>query len=248
MRHLEAISSEADALFARAMSARRRRQAEAHALFRRVLGLAEEGGDEAGALVAQTHLALLDGDREAAEAGLARVAQRLPADERTAALGMLVADRWPAEGRECATHLVARSRAFRALCRSLPRPGEVALELGAAHGQATRVLSRGCAFVYAVEKSASMAHRAQGAVQDLHNVRLIVADVEAPGLLRAHAPRADLIFQDIGGSTPVPKVYDIARRYRELYRPRVLVIRSVYLHTFVSGLASIEDQTPPHLV
>ena len=240
MRSAATCSQETGTLFARAMAARRRRASEAQELFARLLHLAEEAGDEATALVAGAHLALLDGDREAAEAGLARVAELLPTDDRTAALGMLVADRWPAEVRDCETHLVARSQAFRAFCRSLPQPGEVALELGAAHGQATRVLSRRCAFVYAVEKSASMAERTRGVIHDLPNVKLIVADVEAPGLIRAQAPRADLIFQDIGGSTPVPKVYDIARRYRELYRPRALVIRSVYLRDFVADLASIE--------
>jgi precorrin-6B methylase 2 len=236
---------ETEALFARAMAARRRRVTEARELFGQLLQLAQEAGDEATALVAQTHLALLDGDREAAETGLARVARALPTDDRTAALGMLVADRWPAEVRDCETHLVAHSKAFRALCRSLPRLGEIALELGAAYGQATRLLARRCASVYAVEKSTSMAERARGATRDLANVKLIVADVEAPGLIRAQAPRADLIFQDIGGSTPVPKVYDIARRYRELYRPRVLVIRSVYLHDFVADLASVEGLRGP---
>jgi precorrin-6B methylase 2 len=236
-----AAQADLEALFARARAARRRRADEARALFEQLLGLAE-GTDEAWETVARAHLALLDDNREAAEAALARVGELLPSDPRTAALGMLVADRWPAELRSCETHLVARSRAFRALCRSLPKPGEVALELGAAYGQATRALARRCARVYAVEKSAAMARRTEGATQDLPNVRLIVADVEEPGLIRAQAPHADLIFQDIGGSTPVPKVYDIARRYRELYCPRVLVIRSVYLHDFVADLASVEGR------
>jgi len=128
------------------------------------------------------------------------------------------------------------------LCRSLPQPDEVALELGAAHGRATRVLARRCAFVYAVEKSPSMAERAREATQDLANVRVIVADAEDLGLVRAHAPQADLICLDLGGSSSVCKIWDVARWYRDLYQPRVLIVRSVYLNDFVADLASFEQR------
>ena len=226
------------ALWAQAMTARRRRRIpEARALLVRLLDAAS---DRPLTLLARAHLAILDGDRESAEETLQRVAEVLPYDTRAAALGMLVAERWPAEPRDCETHLVATARAYRKLCRSAPQLGEIALELGAAQGLATRMIARKCALVYAIEKSAAMAERARETTAGLANVRIVVADVDDPGLVRLHAPRADIVFLDIGGSTPVAKVLDAARWYEELYRPRSLVVRSVYLSNFVAGLASVE--------
>ena len=228
-------------LLASAMTARRRhdwRQARDDLV--RLLEAAREAGAEADALVAEAHLAILGGDRARAERLLTRVAEALPADERTAGLGMLVAGHWPAEPRDCATHLVARARTFRRLCGSLPHRGEVALEFGAAHGLATRVLAQNCTMVYAVEKSPAMAEKALAATAHLPNVQVIVASADDPGLVRAHVPRADVVCLDIGGSTPFAKVMHAAREYRELYQPRVLIMRSVYLNHFVAGLASVE--------
>jgi len=209
----------------------------------------EVAADSSLALAVRAHLAILDGDREAAEELLAQVAAALPSDARTAALGMLMAERWPAEPRPCERHLVATVGAYRRFCRKAPRPGEVSLELGAAQGLATRMIARRSALVHAVEKSAAMAERTRQTTAKLANVRVIVADAEDLGLVRAHAPRADLIFLDVGGSTPVAKVLDLARWYEELYRPRALVIRSVNLNHFVAGLASVEEGSEafPHL-
>ncbi|MBM3475763.1 MAG: hypothetical protein FJX75_21055 [Armatimonadetes bacterium] len=237
------VPDDLSVLWARAMTARRRRRIpESRALLTRLL---EASRDPSFALLARAHVALLDGDRESAEKALAQVAETLPSDTRTAALGMLVAERWPAESRDCETHLVATARAYRKLCRSAPQPGEIALELGAAQGLATRMIARRSALVYAVEKSAAMAERTRETTAGLANVRVIVADVEDLGLVRAHAPRADLIFLDIGGSTPVAKVLDVARWYQELYRPRALMLRSVHLNHFVAGLASVEPTRGP---
>jgi precorrin-6B methylase 2 len=107
------------------------------------------------------------------------------------------------------------------------------------------MIARRSAIVYAVEKSAAMAERARETTAALANARVIVADAEDLGLVRAHVPHADLVFVDIGGSTPAAKVLDVARWYEELYRPRALVVRSTYLNHFVAGLASVEPTRDP---
>jgi precorrin-6B methylase 2 len=102
------------------------------------------------------------------------------------------------------------------------------------------MLAEKCATVYAVEKAPAMAERAREATADLPNVRLIRASADDLALVRAHVPRADVVCLDIGGSTPFAKVLHRAREYRELYQPRVLIVRNVYLNNFVAGLASHE--------
>ena len=240
--------TDVEGLFAAAMSARRRRDwPTARGALSRLLEAAREAASPGEAWLAEGHLAVLDGDRRRAEALLAQVADRLPTDDRTAGLGMLIAEQWPAGPRDCETHLVARAKTYRALCRSLPRPQETALELGAAHGLATRRLGEVCATVYAVEKSPAMAAKAREATAHLPNVRVIVASADDPGFVRAHVPRADVLGVDIGGSTPLVKVMHVARVYRELFQPRVLIIRSVYLNNFVAGLASSEPTYGPSI-
>jgi len=234
-------SAELSAILRDAMAARRRgRWEEARACFERLREAAAAQGAPEELRAADAHLALLDGDRAAAEEAVARLVSMAPSSPAAAALGMLVAERWPAPPRPRETHLVGHSGAFRRLCRKLPQPGEIALELGASHGLATQFLARKCGQVYAVEKSPEMAERARIATAHLPNVRVVPVDAREPGLVRAHVPHADLVFIDIGGSTPARQVLQTAWVHGEMYQPRVMVIRSVNLNAFVASLSSFE--------
>ncbi|MGQ9732230.1 MAG: class I SAM-dependent methyltransferase [Candidatus Zipacnadales bacterium] len=214
---------------------------QAREKFAEALSLARTQGDEVRADLAAAHLALLSNDRESAEVLLVRLAKAIPHAPETAAVAMLVAKRWPPPPRACETHLCASVKRFRELCAALPRPEETVLELGAAQGLATRVLARVSNKVYAVEKSSAMAEKARAATARYPHVTIIVANADDLGIVRAHVPQADVICLDIGGSTPFPKVVHRAREYRELYQPRVLVMRSVYLNNFVAQLTSVES-------
>ncbi len=225
------------------VTARRRREWDrARQRFGRLLDAAEAEGAAEVALAAEAHLALLADDREAAEDAVARLVALAPSSPAAAALGMLMVEQWPPPSRPCETHLVARKGTFRRLCRKLPRPEEIALELGASHGLATQYLGLKCALAYGVEKSPEMAARARAATAHLPDVQIIEVDAREPGLVRAHVPHADLVFLDIGGSTPIRNVLQTARLYGDVYQPRVMVIRSVWLNTFVAGLASFEKE------
>jgi precorrin-6B methylase 2 len=237
-----------DALLKQALDARRREDwTGARQRFGSLLEAAETGNDAEHAAIARGHLGILDGDQNAAEGAVAQLIEIEPESAQLPALGMLMAERWAAAPRQTETHLVARAGTFRKLSGSLPRPGEVALELGAAHGLATQALAERCEWVYAVEKSAAMLEKARRATADLPNVRLFRADAEHPGLVRAHVPRADLVFLDIGGSAPAAQVLHLGHLYRELYQPRALVMRCVYLNNFVAGLASAETTYGPSI-
>lgn len=237
-----------DTLLKQALDARRREDwTGARQGFASLLEAAEAENDAEHAAMARGHLGILDGARTAAEDAVAQLIGIDPESAQLPALGMLMAERWPAAPRQTETHLVARARTFRRLGRSLPHPGEVALELGAAHGLATRALAERCESVYAVEKSAAMLEKARRATADLPNVRLFRADAEQLGLVRAHVLRAGLVFLDIGGSAPAGQVLHVAHLYRELYQPRVLVMRCVYLNNFLAGLASAETTYGPSI-
>lgn len=237
-----------EALLKQALDARRREDwTGAREQFAFLLEAAQSADDAEHATIARAHLSILDGDQTATEEAVAQLIDIQPESAQLSAFGMLMAERWPAAPRQTETHLVARAGTFRKLGRSLPRADEVALELGAAHGLATRALAERCERVYAVEKSAAMLEEARRATADLPNVRLFQADAEQPGIVRAHVLRADLVFLDIGGSAPAAQVLHLAHLYRELYQPRVLVIRCVYLNNFVAGLASSEPTCGPSI-
>jgi len=234
-------SAQLNALLKGAMAARRRGWwDEARERFVRLREAAAARGALEELRAADAHLALLDADRMAAEEAVARLVAIAPSSPAAAALGMLIAEQWPAPPRPRETHLVGHSGAFRRLCRKLPQRDEIALELGASHGVATQFLARKCAEVYAVEKSAEMAQRVRIATAHLPNVRVVEVDAREPGLVRAHVPHADLVFIDIGGSTPVRQVMQTAWVHGEMYQPRVMVIRSVNLNAFVASLSSFE--------
>jgi precorrin-6B methylase 2 len=229
------------ALLQQAVMARRRGRLDAaREQFGRVRDAAAARAEPGARSVAEAYLALIDDDRSATEAAVARLVEVEPTSPTVAALGMLMAERWPPSPRPRETHLVSRKGAFRRMCRKLPQAGEVALELGASHGIATGFLALKCARVYAVEKSPEMADLAREATAHSPNVTVIVADTEEPGLVRAYVPRADLVFIDIGGSTPLRVVIHAAWVYGNLYQPRAMVIRSVNLNAFVASLASFE--------
>ncbi|HJN14601.1 MAG TPA: hypothetical protein QGH10_03880 [Armatimonadota bacterium] len=229
-----------------AQRARRQGRAdEERAQLTAVLEAAVDASMASEKLAATAHLAVLDGDHEAALTATGELIKIDPAHAYAPGIGMAVAEAWPAPPRACETHLCARAMRFREFCQELPRDGEIAVELGAAHGLATKFLARKCGMVYGIEKSPQMAEVARNYCQYMPNVRVLAISSDSPGAVLVHAPRADLVFVDIGGSTPVKKVMHAARMYRELYQPRVLVIRCVYLSNFVAGLASSEPAYGP---
>ncbi len=235
-------------LLKHALDARRREDwADARAQFVRLGKAAEVASDAEHTAIAEAHVAILDDERQAAQNAIDGLIAVQPESSQLPALGMLMAERWPACLRQTETHLVGRASRFRELGRTLPHPDEVALELGAAHGLATRALAERCQRVYGVEKSAAMLQEARRATAGLSNVRLIRADAGEPGIVRAHVPEADVVFLDIGGSAPAAHVLHLAHVYRQLYQPRVLVMRCVYLSNFVAGLASSEPTYGPSI-
>ena len=201
-RHCAMLPELQDLLTLGVNARRRHRPDEARATFLHFREAAREADAAAEVAAADAHLALLADDRPAAEQAVARLVALEPCSPAAAALGMLMAEQWPAPERPRETHLVGRSAAFRRFCRKLPGPEEIALELGASHGLATRMLARHARHVYAVEKSPEMARRARTITDALPNVTLIEVDAREPGLVRAHVPAADLIFVDIGARRP----------------------------------------------
>lgn len=236
------------ALLNDALQLRRRGDvAAAQAGLSEALAAARKAGHETEALVAEAYLAILARDRHTSVSAIGRAVAHAPDSPYVEGLGMVINEQWPPPPRDCETHLCARAGRFRELCKTLPQPGESALELGAAHGLATRVLAKRCRAVHALEKSPSMAETARSAAADLPNVNVLTLSADAPGVVLAHVPRADLVFLDVGGSTPFVKTMHLARLYRELYQPRCLVLRCVYINNFVAGLASYEPTYGPSI-
>ena len=138
----------------------------------------------------------------------------------------------------------ARVAAYRALARTLPESGDTVVELGAAEGHTTGFLARRAERVIAVEKSAACLEIARDRCARRSNITWVNADAFELGEIQAHTSRADLVFLDIGGSSWAWLALKLAGMYRQMFQPRVMVIRNVGLNDFVCAVQGREEDAP----
>lgn len=218
-------------------------EAEALEAYLEAERLAAEAGDESveGLLAAERLLAqgqpgaalarlegLLRADPDNARArGLRAEARRQVTDEAQ-------------RGQALDLYLCAHVGRYRKLARELVQAGDVVIELGAAEGHTTLHLARRAARVLAVEHSAECLNRARERLASQTNVTWLCQDAFEAEALLAHVPGADLVFVDIGGSTWPSLALRLAALYRQVFRPRGVVIRNVGLNDFAAAIREFE--------
>ncbi|NSW54525.1 MAG: methyltransferase domain-containing protein [Armatimonadetes bacterium] len=139
----------------------------------------------------------------------------------------------------------ARVATYRQLARELPEPGDTVIEIGSAEGHTTHCLARRAGRVIAVEKSAACLDIARERCARHGNITWVHADAFDLGDVQSHTGRADLVFIDIGGSSWAWLALKLAGMYRQMFQPRVMVIRNVGLNDFVCAVDGSEPQAPP---
>ena len=226
-----------------ARAAAQRGRPEAAALLRAVEESAMDTGEAEPAEHARIRRLLLQGNGEAAAAGARRLVDTHPESADALSLATEVCRRVRPPERSCALYVVGSAAAFRRLGASLPQPTEAVLELGCANGRATVRLARSARVVYAVEKGEDMLRQAREWVGPAEHVQFLQLDVREAERVRVYVPEADLIFLDIGGSSPFWQVVELGQRYRALFRPRALILRCVYLNDLIGSVATFEPPT-----
>lgn len=139
----------------------------------------------------------------------------------------------------------SRVAAYRQLARQLPEPGDTVIEIGSAEGHTTQCLARKAGRVIAVEKSAACVDIARERCARHGNITWVNTDAFDLRDVQTHADRADIVFIDIGGSSWAWLALKLAGMYRQMFQPRVMVIRNVGLNDFVCAVEGSETQAPP---
>jgi hypothetical protein len=135
--------------------------------------------------------------------------------------------------------------AYRKLARTLPREGDAIVEIGCADGLTTRLLARRARLVVAVDSAPQVVEVARTRIADTGNVRFIVADADEVGRVAALTGVADLLFVDVGGSSPPWTSYKHAKQYRDLFLPRAVILRNKELNDFVRAVKTADQEGKP---
>jgi SAM-dependent methyltransferase len=149
------------------------------------------------------------------------------------------------EGREverCEVFLCGNVGTYRRYARNLPRAEDIVIELGCADGQTTRYLARRAALVVAVDSAPAVIAAARERNQGRGNIHFVAADADEVGRVAAVAGAADLLFVDVGGSSPPWIGYKLARQYRDMFLPRAVVLRSKELNDFVRAVTAVDEE------
>jgi len=152
------------------------------------------------------------------------------------------------EGREverCELILCGNVGTYRRYARNLPQAEDVVIELGCADGQATRHLARRAALVVAVDAAPAVIAAARERNQGRDNIHFIAADADEVGRVAAVTGAADLLFVDVGGSSPPWIGYKLAKQYRDMFLPRAVVLRSKEFNDFVRAVTSVDEEAKP---
>jgi predicted O-methyltransferase YrrM len=121
------------------------------------------------------------------------------------------------------------------------------IELGSAEGHTTLHLARHAAQVAAIDHAAPCIERARARCAKHDNILWLTLDAFDTDQIIKSAPRADLVFVDLGGSTWASLALRAAEIYHHLYQPRAIVIRNVALNDFAAAVTSCEtDARPGH--
>jgi len=214
-----------------------------------------EAASEAAAEGLEALACSLEGERllitgsPAAALGRLMAARRLcPEDERArhllAEAERALADDKP-ERKQPALYLCARVGTYRQFARRLPRETDTVIELGSAEGHTTMYLARRAAQVIAVEQASACVERAKLRCARYANITWLELDAFDTAQVLRCAPRADLVFADLGGSTWPSLALRAAAIYQHLYKPRAMVIRNVALNDFAAAITSCEADAPP---
>lgn len=141
-------------------------------------------------------------------------------------------------------YLCARVATYRDLARGLTGPQDVVVELGASEGHTTCTLARRAQRVIAVEKSAASLEIARRRCPCQSNITWLELDAAEVGEVSKLVEQVDLIFLDVGGSAKPTLALKLAGMYRQMFRPRAMVIRNVGLNDFAAALVSVESEAP----
>ncbi|MCX6124137.1 MAG: methyltransferase domain-containing protein [Proteobacteria bacterium] len=143
------------------------------------------------------------------------------------------------------SYLVSTTGVFRRLARTLPRPADVVLEVGASFGLATEVLARSAAQVICIDHSKEMVAALRAKFMDSKNIEILWHDGrDIHGLLKK-VPKIDVLFFDMGGDAPAHTALYVIQLYMNAYQPRVAVIRNISLAGMLGDvrLTEFPDET-----
>ena len=143
------------------------------------------------------------------------------------------------------SYLVSTTAIFRRLAKTLPRSGDVVLEIGASFGLATEVLARQSAKVICIDHSKEMVTALRAKFVESKNIEILWHDGrDIHGLLKK-VPKIDVLFFDIGGDAPSHTATYIIQLYMNAYQPRVAVIRNISLAGMLGNvrLTEFPDET-----
>ena len=152
------------------------------------------------------------------------------------------------EGREverCELIVCGNVGTFRRQARDLPRPEDIVIELGCADGQTTRYLARRAALVVAVDAAPKVVVAARERNLGRDNIHFVAADADEVGRVAAVTGAADLLFVDVGGSSPPWIGYKLAKQYRDMFLPRAVILRSKELNDFVRAVTAVDEEAKP---
>ena len=149
------------------------------------------------------------------------------------------------EVERCELILCGNVGTYRRYARDLPRPEDIVIELGCADGQTTRYLARRAALVVAVDAAPKVVSAARERNLGRDNIHFVAADADEVGRVAAVTGAADLLFVDVGGSSPPWIGYKLAKQYRDMFLPRAVILRSKELNDFVRAVSSVDEEAKP---
>jgi len=135
--------------------------------------------------------------------------------------------------------VVSLAQDYRRLAKAKVTERDAVLEIGCAHGPATRKLAERAARVLAVDVAPDIVAGTRRKLAEFDNVEVAQCDARDVDALKSLMAAPDVIFLDIGGTALLDNVAMVLRQCLLAFRPRLVVVRSFELAEVASRITQV---------